>query len=128
MIGGQVHNSLLFMQATANAVLGYLSREFAITGPLLALSTVDELGSQLLAAADLLLDDPELDRVLVVGVELAGTDRTSAAYRELRRSPPTHDLAVALLIDRVGAAVLAGSAPRDLRQLAELARTQEAKP
>lgn len=32
VVSGRVHNPLLFMQATANSVLGHLSREFGITG------------------------------------------------------------------------------------------------
>jgi 3-oxoacyl-(acyl-carrier-protein) synthase len=117
LIGGQVSNPLLFMQATANAILGYLSKEFGITGPLVALSALTDLGSALLDTATLLLDDEELDRVLVVGVELTGNDRTAAASRELGLEQPGEDFAVALLVDR-------DTAPHptdglDLRRLAE---------
>ena len=100
MVGGQVGNPLLFMQATPNAVLGWLSKEFGVTGPLVALSATEDLGSALLDAAAVLLDDPELDRVLVVGVELTGNDRTTAALGELDLEPPTEDFAVAVWVDR----------------------------
>ncbi|WP_413803413.1 hypothetical protein [Streptomyces iranensis] len=100
LVAGQVHNPLLFMQSTANAVLGQLSREFAITGPLLCLSTVADPAGELLAAAELLLEDGELDRVVLIGVELTGSERTTAAYRELRTGPPATDLAVAIVLDR----------------------------
>lgn len=105
LVAGQVHNPLLFMQSTANAILGQLSREFAITGPLLCLSAATDLAGELLNTAELLLDDEELDRVVLVGVELAGTERTTAAYRHLRGSgsdigPPAEDLAVAIVLDR----------------------------
>ncbi|WNV88096.1 beta-ketoacyl synthase N-terminal-like domain-containing protein [Umezawaea sp. Da 62-37] len=116
MVGGQVGNPLLFMQATPNAVLGYLSKEFGITGPLVALSATSDLGSALLDAAAVLLDDPELDRVLVVGVELAGNDRTTAALRELDAPPPAEDFAVALVVDRDTPPAEPGG--HDLRQLA----------
>ncbi|HEV2634450.1 MAG TPA: beta-ketoacyl synthase N-terminal-like domain-containing protein [Actinocrinis sp.] len=99
LVAGRVHNAILFMQATANAVLGHLSREFAMTGPLLALSTPDVSG-ELLDAARLWLADGDLDRVLIVGVELTGTDRSAAAHRELGTNPPETDLAVALLLAR----------------------------
>lgn len=99
LVAGRVHNAILFMQATANAVLGHLAREFGRTGPLLALSTPDVSG-ELLDTARLWLADGELDQVLVVGVELAGTERTTAAYRALGLPPPAHDLAVALLVTR----------------------------
>ncbi|GAA2365762.1 hypothetical protein [Streptomyces cuspidosporus] len=117
VISGQVHNPLLFMQATANSILGYLSREFGITGQTFSLSTLDDPLAELLAMADLLLEDPDLDRVLVLGVELGAQpggesggdpggdsgggrggaatprDRVAAAYRELaadsgRPTPP----------------------------------------
>ncbi|MFF7652154.1 hypothetical protein ACFZCY_20420 [Streptomyces sp. NPDC007983] len=101
LVAGQVHNPLLFMQSTANAILGQLSRDFAITGPLLCLSTVADLAGELLSTAELLLTDEELDRVVLVGVELAGTGRTTAAYRELRTiGPPSEDRAVAIVLDR----------------------------
>ncbi|MFI0815425.1 hypothetical protein ACH4TX_03050 [Streptomyces sp. NPDC021098] len=101
LVAGQVHNPLLFMQSTANAILGQLSRDFAITGPLLCLSTVADLADELLATAELLWEDDELDRVVLIGVELTGTERTTAAYRALGRvGPPATDLAVALVLDR----------------------------
>ncbi|GLV77329.1 hypothetical protein [Streptomyces hygroscopicus] len=100
LTGGQPHNPLLFMQSTANAVLGRLSREFAVTGPLLSLSTLADPAAELLATAELLLEDEELDRVVLIGVELTGTERTAAAHRTLRTGPPAADLAVAIVVDR----------------------------
>ncbi|MEU2212282.1 hypothetical protein AB0B95_18490 [Streptomyces hygroscopicus] len=100
LAGGQPHNPLLFMQSTANAVLGRLSREFAVTGPLLSLSTLADPAAELLATAELLLEDEELDRVVLIGVELTGTERTAAAHRALRTGPPAADLAVAIVVDR----------------------------
>jgi hypothetical protein len=97
LVDGQVHNAILFMQATANAVLGYLSREFDLTGPLLSLSTVDD---DPLDTAELLLADPELDAVLLLTVELAADERTAAVFRLLGRTPPTTDGASALLLER----------------------------
>jgi hypothetical protein len=117
MIGGQVSNPLLFMQATANAILGYLAKEFGVTGPMVALSAMTDLGSALLDTAALLLDDEELDRVLVIGVELTGNDRTAAACRELGLDPPAHDFAVARLVDR--GTPLDDTSGYDLRRLAE---------
>jgi hypothetical protein len=96
--GGQKHNPLLFMQATANAILGYLSKEFDLTGPLLSMSTSDSAGSGPWALAGLLLADGDLDHVLVIGVELAGTARTDAVHRALGTTAPPHDLAVGLLV------------------------------
>ncbi|MDX3227645.1 hypothetical protein [Streptomyces sp. ME19-01-6] len=128
MVLGQVHNPLLFMQATANSVLGYTSREFGITGQTFSLSTLEDPVTELLAMADLLLEDRELDRVLVLGVELgrghrpavagggergevAAGGRVASAYGELaahsgRPVPPPRapaDLAVAVLLGRPGA-------------------------
>ncbi|WP_033328118.1 hypothetical protein [Streptomyces yerevanensis] len=109
MVSGRVHNPLLFMQATANAVLGYTSQEFGITGQTFSLSTLDDPVAELLAMADLLLEDPELDRVLVLGVELGGGERLAAAYRELADSgrpvpdlPAIAGLAAAVLLGRPG--------------------------
>lgn len=111
VVSGKVHNPLLFMQATANSVLGHMSREFGITGQMFSLSTLDDPVTELLAMADLLLEDPELDRVLVIGIELGGSERLAAAYRELvgdgGRSvpdlPESAALAAAVLLGRPGA-------------------------
>jgi hypothetical protein len=100
LVAGQVGNALLFMQSTPNAILGVLSQDFAVTGPLLALSTLDDLAGELLAAAELLLEDDELDTVVLVGVELADNERTAAAHRELGTDPAAGNLAVAIVLDR----------------------------
>jgi hypothetical protein len=100
LVAGEVSNPLLFMQSTANAILGRMSIDFSITGPLIALSPLGDLAEDLLATADVLLADGEVDRVVLVGVELAGSERTTAAHRELGTSPPTADLAVAIVLDR----------------------------
>ncbi|MDX3518097.1 hypothetical protein [Streptomyces scabiei] len=111
VVSGRVHNPLLFMQATPNSVLGHLSREFGITGQMFSLSTLDDPVAELLAMADLLLEDPELDRVLVAGVELGGGARTAAVHRELSAVtgrpagdlPEAAALAAAVLLGRPGA-------------------------
>jgi hypothetical protein len=111
VVSGRVHNPLLFMQATPNSVLGHLSREFGITGQMFSLSTLDDPVAELLAMADLLLEDPELDRVLVAGVELGGGARTAAVHRELSAGtgrplpdlPEAAALAAAVLLGRPGA-------------------------
>jgi hypothetical protein len=149
LAAGRVHNPLLFMQATANSVLGYLSREFGITGQQLSLSTLDDPLAESLAMADVLLDEPDLDRVLVVGVELAGGARAGAVRNQLAGpqaaqgepdGPPAAqgDLAVAVLLGRYGGPVVplppAGGAwpaparrrpgpPGSLHSLLDLART-----
>uniref|UniRef100_A0AAU2A2R9 Beta-ketoacyl synthase N-terminal domain-containing protein n=1 Tax=Streptomyces sp. NBC_00093 TaxID=2975649 RepID=A0AAU2A2R9_9ACTN len=114
MVSGRVHNPLLFMQATANSVLGHMSREFGITGQMFSLSTLADPLTELLAMAELLLEEPELDRVLVLGVELGGGERVAAVHRELAAEyaeysarpvpvlPASAGLAAAVLLGRPG--------------------------
>ncbi|MFC8197742.1 hypothetical protein ACFUTV_20355 [Streptomyces sp. NPDC057298] len=110
MVSGRVHNPLLFMQATPNSVLGHISKEFGITGQMLSLSGVEDPVAELLSMADLLLEDPELDRVLALGVELGGSERLARVHRELaaddgRPVPallPSAGLAAAVLLGRPG--------------------------
>ncbi|MGW1712178.1 hypothetical protein [Streptomyces sp. NPDC002156] len=115
MVSGRVHNPLLFMQATANSVLGHMSREFGITGQMFSLSTLADPLTELLSMADLLLEDPELERVLVLGVELGGGERVAAVHRELAAEyaeysgrpvlpalPASAGLAAAVLLGRPG--------------------------
>jgi len=131
LVAGRVHNPLLFMQATANSVLGYLSREFGITGQQLSLSTLDDPLAESLAMAEVLLDDPDLERVLVVGVELSGGARVGAVRDELAGGlPPVQgDLAVAVLLGRTGGPAVPviptarTGPPGSLRSLLDLART-----
>ncbi|MGI3204280.1 hypothetical protein ACRJ4W_51275 [Streptomyces sp. GLT-R25] len=60
--------------------------------------------------ADLLLEDPEVDRVLALGVELGGSERLAAVYEELADShghpaqalPADAGLAAAVLLGRPG--------------------------
>ena len=130
LVAGRVHNPLLFMQATANSVLGYLSREFGITGQQLSLSTLDDPLTESLAMAEVLLDEPDLEWVLVIGVELAGSARVGAVRGELAGGPPPAqgDLAVAVLLGRDGGPVVPvpparPGPPGSLRSLLDLART-----
>ncbi|MDX3638249.1 hypothetical protein [Streptomyces sp. MB09-02B] len=117
VVSGRVHNPLLFMQATPNSVLGHLSREFGITGQMFSLSTLADPVTELLDMADLLLEDPELDQVLVVGVELGGSERWAAVHRELSADngrqvpdlPASGALAAALLLGRAGPGAHPGS-------------------
>ncbi|KUF16799.1 hypothetical protein [Streptomyces silvensis] len=102
LVAGQAHQPLLFMQSTANAILGRLAVDLAVTGPLLSLSTAvpGGIAGELLTTGALLLETGEADRVVLVGVELAAGDRAAAAHRALGTVPPAEDLAVALLLDR----------------------------
>lgn len=138
MVSGRVHNPLLFMQATANSVLGHMSREFGITGQMFSLSSLGDPLSELLSMAELLLEDPELDRILVLGVELGGSERVAAVHRELAaatgRPVPAHPasagLAAAILLGRpadstgpqvwIGSAGSTGAAARQLGSIQSL--------
>jgi hypothetical protein len=127
LVAGRVHNPLLFMQATANSVLGYLGREFGITGQQLSISTLDDPLAESLAMADVLLDEPDLDRVLVVGVELAGGARVAAVRGVLGAAPAQGDIAVAVLLGHDGGPVVPvppgrPGPPASLRGLLDLAQ------
>jgi hypothetical protein len=105
LIAGQVHNPVLFFQSVTTSVLGYVGREYGISGPVTCLSAAVGLDEQLLTAADLLLIDDEVEQVLVVGVELAGEEETRRRF-ELATDgldpacQPQGDVAVALLVTR----------------------------
>ncbi|WP_051791469.1 beta-ketoacyl synthase N-terminal-like domain-containing protein [Amycolatopsis jejuensis] len=113
LVAGRVHNALLFMQATANAILGHVSLQFSLTGPLMSLSANDS-ADELLSVADLLLDDGDVDHVLLINVELAAGDRVEAVCAELGSTPPSEDRAAGVLVSR-GAEPLA-----DHRRLLDL--------
>lgn len=101
LIEGRVHNPLLFMQSTANAIQGHVSKEFGLTGPLMSFSAWRDMRVELTDMAQLLLgDDETLDRVLAIGVELAAGERTLAAYEQFSAEPPTADSAFAMVLVR----------------------------
>lgn len=102
LLSGRVRNPLLFYQSIPNSILGYVSRQFAITGPMACVAGAGALYPDLLEMADLWLDRPDLDRVVVVDVELAANERSRAAYAGLTEgeSPQEFDTAVALVLAR----------------------------
>lgn len=106
LIGGRVHNPLLFFQSVTTSILGHLTIEYGLTGPVSCIAADHDLAQQAWQTSVLLLEtEPELDQVLLVGAELAVNPRTRLAYDRvtaLSRSgrPPEHDLAVALLLRR----------------------------
>ncbi|OXM54944.1 beta-ketoacyl synthase N-terminal-like domain-containing protein [Amycolatopsis alba] len=117
---GKPANTLLFMQATANAILGRIGIEHGITGPALSISPSRHAGHGPLDLAALLLED-DLDRILVLGVELTGTPRTDAAHRARGTESPPADLAAGLLVGPGSA--LTRPYPDDVAGLLALARS-----
>lgn len=130
LIDGKVHNPLLFMQATANSVMGYLAAEFGVTGPALSISNPGDPVAPLLDTAELLLAEGELDHVLVIGVELARAARSAAAWQELTdftlggTGPPDQDFAVALLL-RAGGPPLPADRPGNRTSVRDLLRVAD---
>lgn len=106
LVSGRVHNPLLFFQSVTTSILGHLTIEYGLTGPVSCVAVDDGLAERAWHTAELLLEtEPELDQVLLIGVELAVNPRTRQAYDHLARlgrsgRPPEHDLAVALLVRR----------------------------
>lgn len=105
MVAGELRNPLLFMQTTPNAVLGYVGNEFTITGPMSSICVSGGMAGELLMTADLLMATSEVDRVLLLGVELATNDRTAHTYQLLSDGggtvgPPGGDVAVGVLVER----------------------------
>lgn len=154
LASGRVHSPLLFFQSVPSSVLGAVSREHGLTGPVTCLSATTDLAGQLLDTAALLLRDedgaPEADRVLLLAVELGRAARTEHVARCLGERAdavplPDGDAAVALFLERSttsdGARPPRGQAPDThpapgqsrppygwLAPLAELARTAPATP
>ncbi|MER6531839.1 ketosynthase [Streptomyces sp. NPDC001508] len=102
---GQVHSPLLFFQSVTTSVLGHLGRQYGITGPVTCLSVARHGVAEALFSADLMLDEDEVDRVLVIGVELAANERATWVHRrasgpEGLAALPDGDCAAALLLAR----------------------------
>lgn len=99
LLRGRVRNPLLFYQSIPNSILGYVSRELGLTGPLACVAGAAALHADLLEMADLWLERPDVRQVVVVDVELAAGPRTEAAAGGLENGArPAHDVAVALVV------------------------------
>jgi hypothetical protein len=96
---------LLSHQAVPTSVFGMIASSYGITGPVCCVSAFGEMASTLLALADDLLDDGDVHQVLVIAVELEGTQRVQRVRRHLAASGvrldlPAQDTAVSLLVRR----------------------------
>jgi hypothetical protein len=131
MVSGRVHNPLLFYQSVPSAVLGYLSRERRIIGPMSCISPVGSLVDALFDTADLLCFEWDVRRVLLIGVELVANVRTHAVSAQstdpwIEGALPAGDTAVALMVRPPLTVPLArslsGVTPGDMGSLGELAK------
>lgn len=105
---GQVHSPLLFFQSVTTSILGRLGQSYGITGPVECLSVARDGAGEALAAADLMLDQDDVDQVLLVAVELAANERATWIHRRTTGPDgpdplPDGDCAVALLLTRTPA-------------------------
>lgn len=105
LVSGRVHNPLLFFQSVTTSILGHLTIEYGLTGPVSCIAADDGVSEAAWETAGLLLEDEDIDQVLVIGAELAANPRTGAAFGHLSArgaatAPPDGDLAVALLVRR----------------------------
>lgn len=105
MVAGQVHSPLLFFQSVTTSVLGHLGRRYGITGPVGCVSDGAGLAAEALRLAEVVLDDPWLEQVLVVGVDVAAEERVTWAREHTDRTYPLGplprgDAVVALLLRR----------------------------
>lgn len=103
LLEGRVRNPLLFYQSVPTSILGFITRELGITGPLTCLSVHDGNTRDAFEMAGLMLTDGTVDQLLLIGVELAGTARTTTAGAGVAgtvRDPALGDAAVALLLRR----------------------------
>lgn len=105
-VGGKLSNPLLFFQSVSTSILSHLTRRYGIQGPLTCISAVFDPAGEGLRVADVLLDDPDLYQVLLIGAEIKPNERVgrasdmaeAAGWRSLL---PAGDAAAALLLRRV---------------------------
>ncbi|APU13369.1 MULTISPECIES: hypothetical protein [Actinoalloteichus] len=118
---GLPHNPLFFYESVHSAGVGMVGIEHGISGPVSCLSLRRDFTAEALASADLQLDDDGVEQVLLIGVELAPTERTRAVHRQWAaadrgESLPADDVGVALLLRRPrdhDAVVTDGAVPDD---------------
>ncbi|MET7489956.1 ketosynthase [Streptomyces sp. NPDC005538] len=102
---GQVHSPLLFFQSVTTSILGHLGKTYGITGPVECLSVARDGAAEALFAADLMLDQDDVDQVLLIGLELAANERATWVLRRTAGDGgldplPDGDCGVALLLAR----------------------------
>ncbi|MBD0669775.1 hypothetical protein [Streptomyces sp. CBMA156] len=88
---GQRTGPLLFFQSNPNAVLGYVSARWGLTGPVTAISLAEaepgRVPAEAFEFAALLLEDGDADHVLAIAVEQTPDGDQAAAV--LLAGPPT---------------------------------------
>jgi len=101
LLAGQVHNPLLFYQSVPNSILGYAARQYGLTGLMTALAHAGDGLSALLETAMLYSELPDVEQVLIIGVELR-SDRADELLAELTEGKAMRacDQAVSLLLER----------------------------
>jgi hypothetical protein len=101
---GQVHSPLLFFQSVTTSILGHLGKTYGITGPVECLSVARDGAAEALFAADLMLEQDDVDQVLLIGLELAVNERATWVLRRTAGGGldplPDGDCGVALLLAR----------------------------
>lgn len=132
VIEGRVHNPLLFFQSVTTSILGHLTKQYGITGPINCVSGGTDLAVEALRLAEVLVGSGDADQLLLIGVESAPNERadwvhTSTAREERFDGLPTGDVAVSLLLrratddDGLPRLTPVGGAYRQLRQDQQIA-------
>jgi hypothetical protein len=101
MIQGKPDNPLLFYQSVVNSIVGYISREKGITGTTLCMSGYGNVASALLEQAGLLLASGDAEQVVVVGAEIAGSDKSDLLW-----SRGFHNGSAGTIVDAAAAFVI----------------------
>jgi hypothetical protein len=100
LIQGKPDNALLFYQSVVNSVVGYIARDMGISGTTLCQSG-GGLTSMLLEQASLLLASGDANQVILVGAEVAGSEKSDQLWS--RYAP---GVSPDLLVDAAAAIVI----------------------
>ncbi|KQO18029.1 hypothetical protein [Paenibacillus sp. Leaf72] len=101
LLQGKVHNPLLFYQSVPNSILGYASKQFGFTGMISAVSHFGNGLVSLLDLAEIYMDQPDVEQVLVIGVELQSSrsDELLAELVDSEAAMRSCDHAISLLLE-----------------------------
>lgn len=92
--GTNKQNPLMFFQSVPNSIMGYIAKQYRITGPAACLSCSNDVLDELLDMADLLIRFHGMERVLLIGITLSGSGRADYLHGHALT-----DAAVALAVE-----------------------------
>jgi len=123
LLSGKIRNPLLFYQSVPNSILGFAASRFHLTEMMTCITYNGGAAAALFDMAELYLSMPDVEQVLVIGVETQ-SDRVDEMYAHLAKDGEpafSHDTVVSLLLEQASAVQAEDQSPLFVQDIVRLA-------